>query len=181
MNLIDTPFPPNQATQLVIHDDFSSCCPVARDTNGMQRAERRQANGKDLDLIMTNTGPLSSAAVKHPLSLIHRPIPFDMASIIIPPAVSSSSRSHIYSMPNWTHLSSVDAPPAAASHQDEGTSNTTVEAVQAVVGRIHRSAGLAPTYSTPHEASLAYQAGLLKSDPNISVAIPPYDWHFVTL
>mmetsp|Transcript_25380 Transcript_25380/g.41650 ORF Transcript_25380/g.41650 Transcript_25380/m.41650 type:complete len:756 (-) Transcript_25380:329-2596(-) len=156
---------------------------------------------------MTNTGPLlsitSSGVAQRPLvSLLHKPIPFNMASIITSAALASSHS--LYSLPNWTRLTTgddddnnadaaedttVDAlmeEEGVASLHENGAANdiasaTSLETTGSSGGAANNETSLAedrststaagllaPTYSTPHEASAAYQSGLLKSDFTIS-------------
>ncbi|KAL7533919.1 hypothetical protein ACHAXR_005527 [Thalassiosira sp. AJA248-18] len=118
---------------------------------------------------MVNTAPLlstASAAAKRPLSLINKPISFNMASI----AQSALASSHSpYSLPNWTRLAADDA-----EHDADNTAASEGANVASLRHNFSNNADrtiamtMEPTYSTPHEASAAYQAGLLKSDLSIS-------------
>ena len=92
---------------------------------------------------MKNYGIISAANL--PLSMVGNQVPFDMVSI----AQSALASSHEYSLPNWAHTTGDDGDVVAPALDDD-------------------SAGLSPTYSTPREASAAYQSGLLKSDSKIT-------------
>eukprot|EP00581_Thalassiosira_minuscula_P008123 CAMPEP_0183705310 /NCGR_PEP_ID=MMETSP0737-20130205/2455_1 /TAXON_ID=385413 /ORGANISM="Thalassiosira miniscula, Strain CCMP1093" /LENGTH=748 /DNA_ID=CAMNT_0025932447 /DNA_START=49 /DNA_END=2293 /DNA_ORIENTATION=- len=106
-----------------------------------------------------------------------------MASI----ASSALTRSRSpYSLPNWTRLTSDDdaedrqhsdgdaagagAAAASAGAADEENAVVEDDISHDLAPDVNGSASnaLEPTYSTPHEASVAYQSGLLKSDFNIS-------------
>ncbi|EJK77613.1 hypothetical protein THAOC_00542, partial [Thalassiosira oceanica] len=67
--------------------------------------------------------------------------------------------------PSWAHLAEED-------DEVRSMSTSSVETSSAVSGGTSGSKQLAPPYSTPIEASVAYEAGLLKSDYNVSGSNP---------
>ena len=87
-------------------------------------------------------------------------VPFGIASI--PPRSTMRPRS-----PSWAHLAE-----GAGQHDELPMQSSSVETSAVVGGASSGSEQLAPPYSTPIETSAAYEAGLLKSDYNMSGSNP---------
>ncbi|KAL3811003.1 hypothetical protein ACHAXA_002280 [Cyclostephanos tholiformis] len=97
---------------------------------------------------MKNYGIISAANL--PLNMAGNQAPFNLVSL----AQSALASSKALPVPNWAHTSGDGGDVVAPSSSDDV------------------SAGFSPTYSTPREASAAYQSGLLKSDSKISSSHP---------